>query len=277
MKLSTFAAKDLNSIETQLEEFGMKKTLARLYVALVANGQSSAFELSKTAGIHRVDIYKRLQEMVSLGLCNLKLGRPRKYAATDPNIVVDLLLKNKITTIRQLLKRKSNLIQLLQGLWESSNPKILTPENDLLYELIIGRRQIYDATRRILRLANHEVLRVISPNGIKRSYKYKLLGEYVDCVKRGVKVRIITDITNLPKRLINYCASNFELRHSKESLMKLLIVDRRLVMLSGVPDDSNFSLDSSATRMLVSNDENLLEMLSIIFRHIWDSAKIVRD
>lgn len=274
MKPLVLAGSDLSSVETQLEDFGMKKTLARVYVALLANGQSSADELSQIAGIHRVDIYKRLEEMTRIGLCNLRLGRPKTYTAVDPGIIVDSLVKNRMGELRRLSDSKSKLVPLLRRI--ESSAIHLPIEKELSYELMIGRRQVYDATRRILRLANKEVIRVISPNGIKRSYRHGLLKEYVECGKRGVTVQIITDVTKLPKRLISYCASNFEIRHSKESSMKLLVVDKRLVMLSGMLDDDNMSLDSSAARSLASKDENLAEMLSIIFRHLWDTAEIVK-
>jgi sugar-specific transcriptional regulator TrmB len=274
LKPAAFEKKE-DVLETQLESLGIKNTLARVYVSLLANGQSSASEVAKISGVHRVDIYKRLEEMAEIGLCNLRLGRPKSYTATDPAIVVESLLRDRTLALKDLENSKDKLISELRELEKS--PASREQERVLSYELITGRRQIYSVTRRILKTSSHDVMRVISPNGLKRSFRHKLLEEYADCRKRGATVQIITDVTKLPKAIVRYCVSNFELRHSADSLMKILIVDQRLVMISGVLDDSNLSLDSPKARSLLSKDQNLAEMLSLIFRHLWESSKPVKS
>jgi sugar-specific transcriptional regulator TrmB len=266
---------ELGSPEAQLANLGMKRTMARVYVSLLLNGPSSAGEVAKASGVHRVDIYKRLEEMTEAGLCNLKLGRPRKYAAADPGIVVDTLLRNRTLEVKEMTAGRASLVVKLKEFERGS--RSIQSEEGASYELITGRRQIYSATRKILRLASNEVMRVISANGIRRSFRHKLLEEYAACAKRGVRVKIITDVSRISKKLVDYCTSNFELRHSSESAMKILIVDSRLAMISGVLDDSNLSLDSPAARSLLSRDRNLAAMLSLIFRHLWESAEPLKD
>lgn len=275
MQSSPPLVSESSEVESNLERLGIKRTLTHIYVSLLSNGPSTAAEVAKISGVHRVDIYKRLDDMTEIGLCNLRLGRPKIYTATDPTIVVESFLRKQAMALSEISSSKNKLILQLKEM-EKTRPTAEGQQGEPSYELIRGRRQIYSVTRRVLREANHDVMRVISTNGLKRSYRHKLLEEYEDARKRGVRVQIITDVTKLSKKLISYCSYNFELRHSPESLMKILIVDQRLVMISGVLDDSNLSLDSPKARSLLSKDQNLAEMLSIIFKHLWESSKPVK-
>lgn len=264
----------IESISGGLEEAGLKRTLAQVYIALLASGQSSATYLAKTAGIHRVDIYRRLKELMQQGMVSIKLGRPTLYQAADPRSALDSLIENRRNALERVVKEKAELERRLRKI-AASKPSFVE-NKQFTYELVIGRRQGYSAVRQMLRSANTGVQRIISANGLRRNYTYKVLDEYLECKKRGARVRIITDVTHTPKKIARFCSRNFELRHSKESSMRLLIVDERMMMLSGVFNDAEMSLDSTADRYLLVKDEDFARILSLMFEHVWSSATDVK-
>ena len=83
---------DLESIEDDLNDLGLSRESAKVYVALLRTGRSPANALAKVAGIHRVDTYKKLNELTQLGFSKLILGRPTLYEPIDPRTVLESLI-----------------------------------------------------------------------------------------------------------------------------------------------------------------------------------------
>ena len=66
---------DISRLSQELERFGLTRTAAKVYVALLVTGGAPANKLAKITGVHRVDVYKRLEELLRLGFVSVKLGR----------------------------------------------------------------------------------------------------------------------------------------------------------------------------------------------------------
>jgi len=266
-----FTQTEIDNLITKLTSFGISRAHARIYIALISRGESSATELAKATGIHRVDIYKKMNGILKLGLGTVKLGRPVIYQATNPDTVLDSIIESKSKNVQDLEQAKIELqtkitASMLEGSFQEN-------EKEPMYKLIIGRRQGYDESRRLLRLASKSVDRVVSPIGLRRNYNFKILEEYRKCSEKGIRVRLISELTKVPKKIIRFCASNFDLRHSSESAMRLLIVDRKFMLFSGVYNDYDMSISSMSDRYLLVQDENFTQIVSLMFEHLWSSSK----
>jgi sugar-specific transcriptional regulator TrmB len=263
----------LESIEDDLNELGLSRESAKVYVALLRVGRSPANTLAKVAGIHRVDTYKKLNELTQLGFSKLIMGRPTLYEPTEPKAVLESLINSKRKELEHLLRNTARLEPKLRVL--STIPVIKVDNGQSSYQLVVGREQGYSTITKVLQAARSDVQRTISPNGIKRNYKYKLLGELIACTKRGVRVRIITNVERVPTKIVNLLLSNVELRHSTDSLLPSIIVDNETVLLSSQFNDNDMSSSSHNTRTVLIRDKKFAKLFSLVFEHFWSTAKVV--
>lgn len=259
-----------SALMSDLERFGMTPSTARVYVALLFAGESSASKLSKLTGIHRVDMYKRLQTLLDSGLSNVKLGRPSLYQAVDADTALSSILALKQKELDDLRESRSKLLSDLKR--ASFAVSATSPPNEPLYKMIVGRHHGYTEARYLLQTATKDVDRVVSANGLKRNYNLKLLRDYKACADRGVRIRIISDLSKVPKHIVRFCNAHFDLRHSSQSTMRILVVDKKMLLLSAIYNDKDPSIQSTSDRYLLVVDENFAKVISLMFELLWKSS-----
>jgi sugar-specific transcriptional regulator TrmB len=265
---------NLETIVEDLVELGLSKDTAKVYVALLRTGRSPANAIAKVAGVHRVDTYKKLKELTRLGFGKLIIERPTLYEPVDPKTVLEALINTKRRKLEHVMESGARLEATLRAL--SSTVQVTQlDDGQSAYQVIVGRKQGYNMMAKALQSARYEVQRIISPNGLKRNYKYKLLDEHVACTKRGVRVRIITNAEHLPAKILKLVQPSIELRHSPDSLLPTLVVDGETVILSSQFNDSDMSLDSQNTRTVLIKDKKFAKLFLVVFEHFWSSAKQV--
>ncbi len=263
---------NLESIVDDLVELGLPNDTAKVYLALLRTGRSPATAIARVAGVHRVDTYKKLKELTRLGFSKLIMGRPTLYEAIEPNSVLEALVNFKRTELGHLVENRTRLEPTLRALSSTVSVAQLD-EGQSAYQVIAGRKQGYNTMAKALQSARYDVQRIISPNGLKRNYKYKLLNEHLACAKRGVKVRIITNTEQVPARILKLLYPIIELRSSPDSLLPTLVVDGETVILSSQFNDNDMSLDSQNTRTVLIRDKKFAKLFSLVFEHFWKSAK----
>lgn len=254
----------------KLEQFGLAKASAKVYVALSASGNSSANRLAELSGVHRVEVYRRLDELLRLGFVSVNIGRPSTYQATDPHLVLEQLTETKIQDTLKLSEARDSLLKELAGVQNQN----LTHQKDegSTYQLIAGRRKGYAESERMVESARNEILRVISSNDLIRNQRFGLIDSYRARAKMGIRVRIISDFSRVPKRLVHLCVGSFSVRHSPASAVRLLVVDRHSVLLGAVSNDSEMAIDSLEDKYLVMNDERIANAMALLFESLWSSS-----
>jgi sugar-specific transcriptional regulator TrmB len=264
---------DLERIEDELNELGLSRESAKVYVALLRTGRSPANALAKVAGIHRVDTYKKLNELTQLGFSRLILGRPTLYEPIEPHAVLESLINSKKKELELFIQNTARLEPKLRGV--SSIPLIKVDDGHSAYQLVAGRQQGYGTIEKVLQAARYDVQRTVSANGLKRNYKYKLLDELIACAKRGVRVRVISNVEQVPRKIVDLLVSSIELRQVTDSLLPFIIVDGETILLSSQFNDSDMTLNSHSTRTVLIRDKKFAKLFSLVFEHFWASAKIV--
>jgi sugar-specific transcriptional regulator TrmB len=80
---------------TQLEQIGLSKREAEVYVALLQKKEFTAPELTKITSITRTKVYEHLQNLIHKGFCNESIkNRQKVYKAVNPKIVLKNIVKN---------------------------------------------------------------------------------------------------------------------------------------------------------------------------------------
>jgi sugar-specific transcriptional regulator TrmB len=96
---------------TKLEQLGLTKNEATVYLALLEIGETKTGAIVKQTQIHRVTIYDALNALIDKGLATSITKENRKYfSATEPKFLVSFL-KEKQRTAEQLLPKLEALSQ----------------------------------------------------------------------------------------------------------------------------------------------------------------------
>ena len=95
-----------------LKDIGLTEYESELYIALLQNGQLSAYELAEKTGMYRQVTYDTLNRLTEKGYVNsVKEGKSQKYSAVHPELILEYLnektenFKNILPTLIQIDKK----------------------------------------------------------------------------------------------------------------------------------------------------------------------------
>ena len=92
-----------------LKQIGLTDYEAEVYLALLANGQISAYELAEKAGLYRQVTYDSLKRLVEKGFVSSVIeGKTKLFKATDPNLILELI-NEKTESYKQMLPELTKL------------------------------------------------------------------------------------------------------------------------------------------------------------------------
>ncbi len=86
-----------------LREIGLTEYETEIYLALLKNGQISAYELAEKTGLYRQAVYDVINRLIEKGyVSSVKEGKAQLYKATDPQIVLEYL-NEKTENFKEIL------------------------------------------------------------------------------------------------------------------------------------------------------------------------------
>ena len=179
-------------LEQVLEQAGMSKKQAKIYLAALALGETTIKEIAQKSGIRRTTIYDVIQEMVDAGYIKLTShGARRKFLAATPS-EVQFIIKRRVSAIQGVLE---DLIQIsnvekakpkvwffegIEGLKNAFSDTLKYPESEI-YQW--GSRDLLDvlgedwATKYMIRRANEKIFaKTLSPD-LPDVRRYKKMDE----------------------------------------------------------------------------------------------------
>jgi len=237
-----------------LQDLGLRKSEARVYVALVARGASSASDIARDAKIPHPRVYDIMESLAAKGLVKIQTGRRPRYTATEPEVGFERLLNrfrdkgefltnhlSKIYDTRMetpsiwMLKGRNNIIdEISQISYQAENELLLAIPVDLLGVL-----------RKSLRAAKRK--------GVTTSlviYSSEKEGQVDSEVARHADVRV----REPPGSVVALADYNDCLLCSHKTLIRESSVDEEHAIVAGDPE--------------------LLQILSYFFYHsLWCAAK----
>jgi len=142
------------------EHFNLNIYETKVWMALLGKGIASAGEISEISEVPRSRTYDVLESLEKQGFAIMKLGKPVKYIAVKPAIILDKLKSNaertadeKIKTISKL-KETTEYIELEQ-LYKNGIQPIKQEE---ISGAIKGKSTIYNHIKELLESAEKEVI-----------------------------------------------------------------------------------------------------------------------
>lgn len=188
-----------------LQNIGLTKNEATVYVALLALGQGTVAEIASQAGINRTTGYSLLNNLLSRGLIDVSGKKPRQeYIAGSPDRLTRYLERRADETASRLEIAKTLVAELTIVHNVQGRPKVR------FYEGLAGLREVYEDT-----LTSDEPIRAYATvDDMHKALPDYFPKYYQRRVKRGISIRAI-----IPATEIGRDRAEKDLEESRESAL----------------------------------------------------------
>ncbi len=253
---------------TTLTDLGLSMIQARVYLALVKTGLSTARVTAKTANVARQDIYRIINELKEKGLVFSTVSNPTQYSAVSLDDGLGLLLKSKKEKITELEKQ---IIEIPKTLFayntypEDSCNFILIPEKDPIQKRV---ENIFCTAKTCIDMMNdkREMLIAHQKHFISKT----------EALNREVLIReIIFDNKDKPFRLpqsfLSYLDENPNLQLKTLYALpsaQIIIKDNSEVLIG-----TKTSTNTLAQPFLWSNNKVITQIVREWFNFYWSQAE----
>jgi len=238
----------------------------KVWVALLSKGVATVGEVAEISGVPRSRAYDVLESLDKQGFTIQKMGKPVKYLAVKPEVVLERL-KNNIT---KEAEEKAEVLSNLKDTPEYKEINLLHKlginpiRADELSGVVNGRSNFYAFLHELISNATKELI-VISPASTLTK-KSKILKQLKDTSKKGVDVKIginsksdEIDIKALENEISNVKRMNIDGR--------FFIADRKKVLFI----TNSESADEDQDRGVWINSEFFANSISSLFDVAWKS------
>ncbi len=162
----------------------------KVWLALLSKGIVSAGETAEISGVPRSRTYDVLEGLEKKGFAIVKLGKPVKYIAVEPNTIIEKMKSHLLSEAQDRIKSLASLRETqeyteLEQLHKSGMGPI-KPED--ISGFIKGKSNINSKLRELLANAQKEITICTTLNDFER--KSKIILPFLESAK-NVKVKVV--------------------------------------------------------------------------------------
>lgn len=267
MKLN-LGTMSLNTLHDNLTKFGFTREEAEFYVFLSAIGPGTARTIARRFNINRVKAYRTLKDLEEKGLVVKIMGRPLRFAAQP----IERLIQNKISETKQSLQElETNQTQIIEDLAKIKDANI-TADDDPVFRIYQGRQQIYELLAGMCDRVKEEIMIVTTATDFIRFSLWGIDERLIDLTRRGIKVNVLTEVTESNIREIEEIQGDLEIRHlSVPSSVRIVTMDNTET-LSSVAMDDTMSMTTQNDTGLWTNAVGFTAAMQVFYNAIWNDA-----
>ena len=183
-----------DSLNELRQRFKLNIYEIKIWTSLLSKGIAAASELAEISGVPRSRCYDVLESLEKKGFIIMKIGKPIKYIAVQPDAVLERVQKRLQEDADQQIKIVENLAQTdifkeLELLHKTGIKKINVED---ITDNIIGRSNVNRFLKDMILRAKNTVTVVTNELGIK--HKVKVLKKVKDILaKKKVKIKLYTN------------------------------------------------------------------------------------
>lgn len=211
------------------DHFDLNIYETKVWLALISKGIASAGEIAEISGVPRSRTYDVLESLEKRGFAIAKIGKPVKYIAVKPTIIIEKLkndaVKNandKVQTISSLKDTKE--YTELESLYKTG---IQPTRQQDMSAAIKGKINVYSHVREMLENSEKEV--IICMPAIELESKNRIFSGLFDRLRKaGISIKTALSGTD---EEVRSAEKKFKIKASKINVTaKFFISDRKQVL-----------------------------------------------
>ena len=176
------------------QKFKLNIYEVKIWTALLSRGIAAASELADISGVPRSRCYDVLESLEKKGFIIMKIGKPIKYIAVQPEAVVERVKKGlneeaegQIKMIEEL--GETDVFQELELLHKTGIKKV---DVESITDSVVGRTNVNRFIKEMLLRANTSVTILTGDEGVKHKLKVlKKANSYL--AKKKIQVKFYTN------------------------------------------------------------------------------------
>lgn len=171
--------------------FGLNIYETKVWLALLGKGVASAGEIAEISEVPRSRTYDVLESLEKQGFAIIKLGKPVKYIAVKPNIILEKLKTNAIRHADEKVKTLSKLKDTNEytELEQLYTVGIQPVRHEDVSGAIKGKSTIYNHIKEVLENAKKDVIICTSVDELKN--KSRFFSSILErLAKNGIKIKL---------------------------------------------------------------------------------------
>jgi len=246
------------------EHFNLNIYETKVWLALLSKGIATAGEVAEISNVPRSRTYDVLESLEKQGFAILKLGKPVKYIAVNPSIVLERLKTN-------IIKESDDKVKMLSEIKDNVDYKQLVilhkqgldpVQVEEMSGMIKGRANIHNHIKGLISKASKNVLISSTASDILRKKWLKSLCDSLG--RKNIKVKILVngsegEVKNLAKEL------NLDMKHSSIH-SRFAIADNKEMLFMLTPDSANEDNDFGVW----INSSFFVSAMSSLFDLAWE-------
>lgn len=202
---------------------------SKVWLALLSKGISSAGEIAELSGVPRSRTYDVLEGLEKQGFAIAKIGKPVKYIAVKPEIVIEKLKSNISKNADERVKVLSSLKETKEytELEDLHKAGFLPVKQSDMSGTLKGRVNIYSHVREMLENSDKEV--IICMPAAEFESKSRIFSNLFDRLKKaGIVTKIALSGTD---QEVKRAESKFKVKADKIDInAKFFISDRKQIL-----------------------------------------------
>ncbi|MCI4340706.1 MAG: helix-turn-helix domain-containing protein [Thermoplasmata archaeon] len=250
-----------------LVEHGIPERGARLYLAACRAGPQTASELARLAALHRVEAYRFLRQLQDEGLLQTTGRRPMRLVAVPPAEILDRWIHRAADRLRRLEGDKPRLLNDLEE-------DLLAPDpgDARKFQILEGRAAIQAFLKRRLGTAQKEIALTVSGFALAAAIDGGVDRAIKEAVGRGVRARMVTEISSANQRDAQHFATFVELRHASAAVTNRAIAVDRSGLLVFVSGEEGLGPTGESQVALWTTSSDLLARARQYHQRVWSQA-----
>ncbi len=100
-------------VAVQLQKLGLCKYKSKALAYIIKNPECTARDVSNGANIPYTKVYAVIDALEDMNFVNSGLGRPKRHVASDPNYVIDFLIKREKDRYREIRNSGRKALEII--------------------------------------------------------------------------------------------------------------------------------------------------------------------
>ncbi|MGB9915618.1 MAG: TrmB family transcriptional regulator [Candidatus Bathyarchaeales archaeon] len=255
-----------NEYVQMLLQLGLTSLQAKTYLALARLGKANVKTISRVSKIARQDIYRIMPALQNMGLVEKIVASPTLYKVTPIKESLCVLLENKT---RECMELQIKMKYMLNNFKEKADE--VSSQEEEQFSIISSRRLLQKKLSEKDRTAQKSIVAIANWKTIRATFFNRAL-DVVNALKRGVKLRIITEMHEKDKHVEKIIQSfmkypSFEIKYSSAPIpVNAVIHDGKEInmCIATLPDNEVPSLCSTNPRFI--------KVIAAYFEELWNNA-----